>query len=222
MKKFLIALVAGSGLLCSQANAQIPTPPTIQTGGENDAPVSSRNVQGMLGIEANGIFLAVDNDIKVYDFIKDTLYAFTTSAGVKFPKVYQSFGIGISAFYQKSSKEDKKSVSGKYDTTIGYDAYGVDLSLYIPVSKNVDITGNIGFGSYDFKVKMTNTDTSGVNHYANHEKHNGLRLGAGVEFKMIENLAFTGSVRYVDFDYDDTYDNIKGLTEFGVGLKMYF
>ena len=225
MKKLLIAFVAGVGLFCGSAKAQ--TTPVQIIGGTNSS-ASSRTVQGMVGIEINGVGLALNDNAK--DFAEDAFSTFTASAGVKFPKVSEKFGIGISAFYQKSSKEDKSSnvynlISGRYgqlDTTLGYEAYGADVSLYIPVSKQIDITGNIGIGYYDFKLTGTESYVSDVYFLDFHEKHYGLRLGAGVEFKVIENLAFTGNVRYVGFDYDDDEDGIKGLAEFGIGLKLYF
>ena len=111
---------------------------------------------------------------------------------------------------------------GRLDTTLSYEAYGADVSLYLPVSKNIDITGNIGIGYYDFKLTGTEAYSGATYFIDTHEKHYGLRLGAGVEFKVIENLAFTGNVRYVGFDYDDNEDSVKGLAEFGVGLKLYF
>lgn len=225
MKKLLIAFIMGGGLLCGPAKAQT-TP--VQIIGGNNASASSRNVQGMVGIEVNGVGLVLDDDVE--DFAEDSFSAFTVSAGVKFPKVSQKFGIGVSAFYQKSSEEDKTTniynfISGSYgrlNTTLSYEAYGADVSLYLPVSKNVDITGNIGIGYYDFKLTGTEAYSGATYFIDTHEKHYGLRLGAGVEFKVIENLAFTGNVRYVGFDYDDNEDSVKGLAEFGVGLKLYF
>lgn len=75
MKKLLIAFVAGVGLFCGSAKAQ--TTPVQIIGGTNSS-ASSRTVQGMVGIEINGVGLALNDNAK--DFAEDALSAFTASA----------------------------------------------------------------------------------------------------------------------------------------------
>ena len=111
----------GGGLLCGPAKAQT-TP--VQIIGGNNASASSRNVQGMVGIEVNGVGLVLDDDVE--DLAEDSFSAFTVSAGVKFPKVSQKFGIGVSALLSKIVRRGQKHQHLQLDfrklRAIGHDA----------------------------------------------------------------------------------------------------
>lgn len=224
MKNFLIAFVAGVGLFCGSAKAQ--TTPVQIIGGTNTS-AKVKPLQSVLGIEFN------KNSLGTHDYadtiIEDSFTALTVSAGIKRAEVFSKIGAGVSAFYQKSAKEDKV-VSG-YDyygnytsvsTTLSYQAYGVDAHLYFPVFNRLDLTANIGVGYYDFEM-TGNIYQNGANQLGSYsEDHIASRWGVGAELKLTKNLALTGAVRYVAFVYDEDSDYLEDLTEVGIGLKLYF
>lgn len=200
MKKILLASFA-LFLFCGAAKAQnIP----VQVIGGN---AGTKAVQGVLGVELSGVALGMTDN---FDMIVEDVYsALTLSGGVKIKDRFS-----ITGFYQFSGEEDK--TVGYLNTTGSFTAAGIDGTFYIPVNPKFDITASVGVGHYDFEVS-SNSYLLGGN-----EKHYGVRFGGGVEFKLSDNLALTGNLRYVAFDYDEDVDVIEDLAEVGIGLKLYF
>ncbi len=223
MKNILIAFLAGVGLFCGSAKAQ--TTPVQIIGGTNTS-AKAKPFQGVLGIEFNKNSLGTNDYADT--IIEDSLTALTVSAGIKRTEVFSKIGVGVSAFYQKSAKEDNV-VSGDYygnytsvSTTLNYNAYGIDAHLYFPVFDRLDLTANVGVGYYDFEM-TGNIYQNGTNLPVSYsEEHIASRWGVGAELKLTENLALTGAVRYVAFVYDEDSDYLEDLTEVGIGLKLYF
>lgn len=218
IKKFLIAFAAGVGLFCGSVKAQAAP---VQIIGGNNASARANPIQGVLGIEFNKNSLGTNDYADT--IIEDSFTAFTVSAGIKITEIFSKIGVGVSAFYQKSAEEDKYvgSYYGSADTTISYQAYGIDAHLYFPVFDRMDLTADVGVGYYDFEM-TGNFYWNGSHPFNFSENHIASRLGIGTELKLTENLAITGALRYVAFIYDEDSDYLENLTEVGIGLKLYF
>ncbi|MGN1079654.1 MAG: outer membrane beta-barrel protein [Alphaproteobacteria bacterium] len=218
IKKFLIAFAAGVGLLCGSVKAQAEP---VQIIGEKNMSAKTKTVQGVLGIEFNKNSLGTNDYADT--IIEDSFTAFTASAGIKIAEVFSKVGVGVSAFYQKSAQEDKY-VENYYcaDTTISYQAYGIDAHLYFPVFERLDLTADAGVGYYDFEMTGNYGGIGGSGSFSFSEDHIASRWGVGAELKLTENLAMTCALRYVAFVYDENNDYLENLTEVGIGLKLYF
>lgn len=219
IKKFLIAFAAGVGLFCGSVKAQAAP---VQIIGGNNASARANPIQGVLGIEFNKNSLGTNDYADT--IIEDSFTAFTASAGIKIAEVFSKVGVGVSAFYQKSAKEDKYvgNYYGFADTTISYQAYGIDAHLYFPVFERLDLTADAGVGYYDFEITGNYGGIEDSGSFIFSENHIASRLGIGTELKLTENLAITGALRYVAFIYDEDSDYLENLTEVGIGLKLYF
>ncbi len=217
MKKITISFLAGFFLLCGVARAQTAS---VQVVGDK---TETKYLQGVLGIDVSGIGVDITDGLD--NFVEDAYSAITLSAGVKVNNQ-----ISLTGFYQFSSEEDKTTYAYLgYDnylyekTTGSFKAYGVDASVYLPVSEKVNFIASAGVGYYDFSVDFKDSFSDGSYAWGTYEEdHIGLRFGIGAEVKLAEHIALTGNVRYVFLDYDDDTDYIENLAEFGLGVRFYF
>ena len=152
-----------------------------------------------------------DNDYGDYsEYIEDSYNSISLVVGAKFNR-----HVGVEAFIQQSSEEDKNYGEGK--TTNQYNAIGVDLIGYMPVSHELELLASLGMAQYNFNVKEEYED------YEYWEKDSlntlGIRLGIGAQFYMTDNVALRGMARYVQFSDDDI---IKNMVEFSLGLRYMF
>lgn len=152
-----------------------------------------------------------DNDYGDYsEYIEDSYNSISLVVGAKFNR-----HVGVEAFIQQSSEEDKDYGEGK--TTNQYNAIGVDLIGYMPVSHELELLASLGMAQYNFNVKEEYED------YEYWEKDSlntlGIRLGIGAQFYMTDNVALRGMARYVQFSDDDI---IKNMVEFSLGLRYMF
>lgn len=154
-----------------------------------------------------------DNDYGDYsEYIEDSYNSISLVVGAKFNR-----HVGVEAFIQQSSEEDKDYGEGK--TTNQYNAIGVDLIGYMPVNQELELLASLGFAQYNFHV----TDEYEDSYYEYKEKDSlntlGIRLGIGAQFYMTDNVALRGMARYVQFSDDDI---IKNMVEFSLGLRYMF
>ena len=152
-----------------------------------------------------------DNDYGDYsEYMEDSHNSLSLVVGAKFNR-----HVGVEAFIQQSSEEDKDYSEGK--TTNQYNAIGVDLIGYMPVSHELELLASLGMAQYNFNVKEEYED------YEYWEKDSlntlGIRLGIGAQFYMTDNVALRGMARYVQFSDDDI---IKNMVEFSLGLRYMF
>lgn len=152
-----------------------------------------------------------DNDYGDYsEYMEDSHNSLSLVVGAKFNR-----HVGVEAFIQQSSEEDKDYGEGK--TTNQYNATGVDLIGYMPVSHELELLASLGMAQYNFNVKEEYED------YEYWEKDSlntlGIRLGIGAQFYMTDNVALRGMARYVQFSDDDI---IKNMVEFSLGLRYMF
>lgn len=152
-----------------------------------------------------------DNDYGDYsEYMEDSHNSLSLVVGAKFNR-----HVGVEAFIQQSSEEDKDYGEGK--TTNQYNAIGVDLIGYMPVSHELELLASLGMAQYNFNVKEEYED------YEYWEKDSlntlGIRLGIGAQFYMTDNVALRGMARYVQFSDDDI---IKNMVEFSLGLRYMF
>lgn len=216
MKKF-ISFIAGLFLLCGTAQAQ--TAPVQIVGKETQ----NKALQGVLGIDISGVGISLTDGLDIT--AEDAFSAITLSAGVKIMD-----RIALTGFYQFSSEEDKTtyaysyylSTFGNYKTTTSFKAYGVDASLYLPVSEKFNFIASAGLGYYDFTLDEEFNSMGSFYSSSSSEDHIGARLGIGAEVKLNDRIALSGNLRYVLFDYDDDFDYVEDLAEFGLGIKFYF
>ena len=154
-----------------------------------------------------------DNDYGDYsEYMEDSHNSLSLVVGAKFNR-----HVGVEAFIQQSSEEDKDYGEGK--TTNQYNAIGVDLIEYMPVSHELELLASLGMAQYNFNVKEEYEDA----YYESWEKDSlntlGIRLGIGAQFYMTDNVALRGMARYVQFSDDDI---IKNMVEFSLGLRYMF
>ncbi|MFI3241680.1 MAG: porin family protein [Alphaproteobacteria bacterium] len=140
-----------------------------------------------------------------YDLIaEDSLYTYSVNAGAK---INDNFG--LEAFYQTSSEEDK--TIGALTTTTSFDAYGLDVIGYLPITEKTNLLGSVGLAQYDFELKATGLATES-------EDGLGCRFAVGADYNLTDNVSFRAMARYVTLDTD----NVDSLTEFSVGARYSF
>lgn len=144
------------------------------------------------------------------DFWENKLHSLNVNAGTKLNKNF-----GIEAFYQQSGDEKgdlvqnmTTGIQGK--TKASFDAYGADITGYVPVAQNTEVFGALGLGMYDAEIKAPGLKES--------DDGLGVRIGAGVMYNFNEHFAVRGLLRYVNTDIDGLDD----LTEFSAGVRYTF
>lgn len=158
--------------------------------------------------------------------IDDDLTAFK---GVIGARINQNWG--IEAFYQMTGDEKKSKNVGdglKFESTVNYKAYGLDIIRYIPLNQDVELMAALGLGQYDFEAKgqllnANNPYYPPIWRIDEEEKKKfdslGVRLGIGVQYNIDENIALLGMFRYVHMT-DDDY--VKNLMEASLGVRYTF
>jgi opacity protein-like surface antigen len=152
------------------------------------------------------------------DFFKDKNNSISGVIGLKFNKNF-----GLEAFYQQSDKAKKEyeNFTFKGESSLKYNAYGIDLQGYIPITQELDLLASLGLAEYNFKAKglwesysrgeFLSLDTS--------EDSIGYRFGLGMQYNINQHLALRTMARYVQMDKDE---DIKHLTEISLGLRYMF
>lgn len=123
--------------------------------------------------------------------------------------------MGVEAFFQKSM-EEKKTVFNTIKTKADFYAYGLDLMGYMPVHEKIELIGALGVAQYDVTAKAHNTETGAKIH--NDDSGFGIRMGAGVQYNITDNVAVRALGRYTWLDVD----NVNHLKEFVIGARYSF
>ena len=149
-----------------------------------------------------------------YKEVLPTSYtAYSLNAGAKFN---QNFG--IEAFIQQSSEETKTDDWDDKEK-IQFNAIGIDLIGYLPVSQELELLASLGLAQYNFNEKSTYEDE----YYIYTDKDNlntmGYRFGIGAQYNINEHIALRAMARYIKFSDDDI---IKNMTELSLGLRYMF
>lgn len=148
----------------------------------------------------------------IKEFAEDEYKAFSVSLGAKFNPYF-----GIEGFYQHSEEGESNKLNyteGKLKTS--YIAYGVDLIGYLPTDvQNVTLLGSLGLGQYEFEAKYDGRYES----VSATEDGLGIRLGAGLQTNINDNVSFRLMGRYSHIDTEDAVDNMIDLT---AGFRFYF
>ena len=146
---------------------------------------------------------------KKYDYLEKSYGSLSLNAGTR---IYDHFG--LEAFYQDSGEEKSDRVwpapgeSGKYKSS--FEAYGLDVMGYVPAYENAEVFGAIGWGEYKLKIKGFGTST--------HEKKNGVRFGAGLQYNFNEHITLRTAARYIYLDSDIA----KNIAELSLGVRYSF
>ena len=228
MKKTL--LLAGiAGLLSFNANAQYyqqptyyqqPVQPRYQTQQPQYYNQQSKNsdwrIRPVLGADFVYSFVNFSDDSGIIkEFAEDEYKAFSVSLGAKFNPYF-----GIEGFYQHSEEGESALL---YSSNLGigklktsYIAYGVDLIGYLPTNvQNVTLLGSLGLGQYEFEAKYDGRYGS----VSATEDGLGIRLGAGLQTNINDNVSFRLMGRYSHIGTEDAVDNMIDLT---AGFRFYF
>lgn len=124
-------------------------------------------------------------------------------------KATENFGVEVGASFAK--KATKKSARNT-DVTVKHNNIYVDAVGYMPVNEEVEVLGKVGLGRMKAKVTVANETVT------NADKVNkakvGVRLGAGVQYKLDDNLA----ARVMLTHQKGNKESLKNNTTVGLGL----
>lgn len=155
----------------------------------------------------SGIDFEDSSDESVFE---DNLSSLALSTGARFHKNF-----GMEAFYQQSESADK-NILGVADSKIKFKAYGIDAIGYLPLDNQLELLGTIGLAQYDADVTAS-VPAAGI-YGSESEDGLGVRIGAGVQYNINEQVALRATGRYVFTDID----GVDGLTEFSAGIRYSF
>lgn len=119
--------------------------------------------------------------------------------------------MGLEAFYQMSMIEDKNLDNQKNKSK--FYAYGADIVGYMPIYDKMELIGAAGLGQYEFKKSMVGAENGRVS-----DNGLGIRMGAGLQYNITENVALRALGRYTWLDVD----HVNHLTEFLFGARYTF
>ena len=141
-----------------------------------------------------------------WEYVAEDKYSsFNLSAGFKAGKY-----VGMEAFFQHSNKRDGvDTIYGPLQTS--FYALGADTIGYLPIQEKLNLLGSIGFGYYDVTAELADIEDS--------ENGLGVRLGAGVQYDLTDNVALRSMARYVKPVGFDTMDDIM---EVSAGIRFSF
>lgn len=144
---------------------------------------------------------------------------------------------GIEAFYNRSyaknevTQYDDVNISSTdyhlINTYISkYQAYGIDLVGYIPVTQFFDFVAFVGIGKYHFDntAKFEAHYLEGLNpavysaSYSFDEDEIGYRAGGGVQFNIMDGVVLRLMYKYINIGSD----TIHYLQEYSAGLRFLF
>ncbi len=146
--------------------------------------------------------------------------------------------MGIEAFYNRTMKENKviknhTTGDARYlvnEYTMDYQAFGVDIIGYLPVTDYFDFIAFAGLGQYYFENSITHkygesvaSSITGIN-YRNVSSSDfdddtlAWRVGGGFQFNIGRGVILRAMYRYINIDSEF----IKNLQEFSLGLRFVF
>lgn len=145
---------------------------------------------------------------------------------------------GFEAFYNRSysknevTQYDNVSISATDYHLINtyitkYQAFGVDLVGYLPVTQFFDFVAMVGIGKYKFDNQARfearylegGTNSAVYNtHYSFDEDEWGYRVGGGVQFNIMNGVALRLMYKYINIDSN----TIHYLQEYSASLRFLF
>ena len=184
---------------------------------------SSINFDHLTFIDVNGIDIPSDQLIDSQDNIGIVL-------GVRPHK-----NLGIEAFYNRSynkntiTRIDQGAIGAKdyhmVETFVSkYQAFGVDLLGYLPVTEYFDFIAFVGLGQYYFdneaSFEIRYLDDNVVNDFSQDFDENKLawRIGGGIQFNIARGVVLRSMYRFIKLKTD----TINYLQEFSVGVRFLF
>lgn len=147
--------------------------------------------------------------------------------------------IGLEAFYLSSYRDNTSSeldyhtlnasTTGNYmmnQYMTSFDAVGLDVIGYMPMSSYFDFIGSVGFARYNFENEATfmifKDDFEHMVEAPIHQKFNekkwGIRFAAGGQLNVAEGVALRAMYRYTSIK-GNFIDEIK---EFSLGVRFLF
>ncbi len=160
------------------------------------------------------VYTSADMKDNMDQVLEDKYHSFNLNAGARFNKY-----VGVEAFYQKSGEEEKSVVDVDGDTLKAktrFDAYGLDVAGYLPLTEKLEGVASVGLAHYKFKLKA-----GGDYEGSESESNMGYRLGLGAQYNFDEHVALRVMGRFVQLD-DGSDDAIKNLAELTAGVRYTF
>lgn len=171
------------------------------------------------------------------DVPSDVIFDDQDNIGIVFG-VRPNRNIGIELFYNRSY--NKSNVTQIDNKTLGnidyhlaneyiteYQAFGIDLLGYLPVTDYFDFIAFVGVGQYDIDVEagiksyyLESSGQSAVDEgkFDLSEDKLAWRVGLGFQFNIARGLVLRSMYRYIRLNTD----TIDYLQEFSVGLRFLF
>ncbi len=210
---------------------------------------TARNFKYYVGFDYNKTQTDTTNNKIKFDHLQ-----FTNVDGLKVPanqmlddqnNIGIVFGVrpnrnfGIEAFYNRSYDENVVTQVNSYQVfspthhTVNtfvtkYQAYGVDLLGYLPVTDYFDFIAFVGLGQYNFNNEATfeiyklesGAGTPPVDRMTSDFSEDSLawRVGVGMQVNIARGLVLRTMYRYIKLNTD----TIKNLQEFSVGIRFLF
>lgn len=142
---------------------------------------------------------------------------------------------GIEAFYSRSYNKNKithintgavghKDYHMVGEFTSEYQAFGVDLLGYLPVTDYFDFIAFVGLGKYyfdnDASFVINYLDSTPVDSFSQDFSNDALawRVGGGIQFNIARGIVLRSMYRFIKLNSD----TIDYLQEFSVGIRFLF
>ncbi len=144
--------------------------------------------------------------------------------------------LGFEAFYQKSLENTDVQYRESYaqdirfaqtEYTLKYEAYGIDVLGYIPVTTWLELLGTFGVSKYEFDAELNfnayrqatgNDNLYKSTNYKINESKTALRYGVGAQVWLSKRLAFRAMYRYADIG-GEFFEDIQ---EISLGVRYNF
>lgn len=142
---------------------------------------------------------------------------------------------GIEAFYNRAYSKNTVTqilngqIGGDFHHMVGtftskYQAFGVDVLGYLPVTDYFDFIGFVGLGQYQFdneaEFEVRFLDSSPIDRFSYDfsEDSLGWRIGGGIQFNIARGLVLRAMYRYVKVNAE----TINSLQEYSLGIRFLF
>lgn len=159
---------------------------------------------------------------------KDKLYVLKAVVGYR----YNNY-LSAEFFVQQSDEVDNSRNYGvtpiaeaNTNLKFSYRALGLDFLGYYTINKYYELIGALGLGWYDFNVSANlnlYNKTVGISHSISADMGKkttyGIRIGAGFQWYLNDNISTVLMGRYVKMTRDDV---LKDMLEFSLGLRYNF
>lgn len=156
------------------------------------------------------------------EIVEDTYNFFGFNAGVRLNKWFS-----VSAFFQQSDTTEITAgdITGTFESALDFSAWGAEAAFYIPAGRYADFFVTAGGGYYSAKLEEEfRAASSGIDIEISKTKDSffGARVGGGVEFKFNDSLSVLAAGRYVIFNEKKETVRLKNMSEFSLGVRIYF